>query len=210
MCLHNYQTIIVCVQLFSGIVYLKFSVHFKYLKHECWVQLLSFILLLFHVQYVYLVIVSCTVCVSRYCYMYSMCILLLFHVQYVYLVIVTCISLFLGSIFQEMNDNHNEAIPNDYSHNEDQSLDWCFPLPELPQGKEMIIKILSTWGDKYYVGLTGIDIFTDNGEKANINKVTRSVNLLPCSLYMYGWFLFIECFIIIISSLLIMFPIRSR
>lgn len=48
---------------------------------------------------------------------------------------------------------------------------WSFPLPELPKGVELIINILSTWGDKHYLGLTGIEVFTGSGEKADISKV---------------------------------------
>jgi len=39
-----------------------------------------------------------------------------------------------------------------------------FIIPELPHGQNMIINIKSTWGDKYYVGLNGIELFADNGE----------------------------------------------
>lgn len=46
-----------------------------------------------------------------------------------------------------------------------------FMIPELPQGQELVMKIWSTWGDRYYVGLTSIEIFTSSGEKAPINQV---------------------------------------
>ena len=48
----------------------------------------------------------------------------------------------------------------------------CFPIPELPTGCELVINILTTWGDRYYVGLTGIEVFTASGEKAQIAEVS--------------------------------------
>ncbi|KAJ8926520.1 hypothetical protein NQ314_021122 [Rhamnusium bicolor] len=57
-----------------------------------------------------------------------------------------------------------------------------FIIPKLPSGKTMIIDILSTWGDKYYVGLNGIEIFNDDGEIAkvkNISAIPPDVSILP-------------------------------
>jgi len=46
-----------------------------------------------------------------------------------------------------------------------------FVIPELPFGKELTVNIRSTWGDRYYVGLNGIEIFTSTGEPPAISKV---------------------------------------
>lgn len=46
-----------------------------------------------------------------------------------------------------------------------------FIIPELPTGKTLIIDILSTWGDKYYVGLNGIEIFGIDGKLVKVKKV---------------------------------------
>lgn len=46
-----------------------------------------------------------------------------------------------------------------------------FIIPELPSGDLLVIDILSTWGDKHYVGLNGIEIFSHTGEPAKIKKI---------------------------------------
>lgn len=46
-----------------------------------------------------------------------------------------------------------------------------FIIPELPSGDLLVMDILSTWGDKHYVGLNGIEIFSDTGEPAKIKKI---------------------------------------
>ena len=37
-------------------------------------------------------------------------------------------------------------------------------VPTLPNGRRLQLDILSTWGDVYYVGLTGIEVFDEQGE----------------------------------------------
>ena len=50
-------------------------------------------------------------------------------------------------------------------------------IPELPEGCELVISINTTWGDKHYVGLNGIEIHTATGQHAPIAKVRL---LEPC------------------------------
>ena len=61
--------------------------------------------------------------------------------------------------------------------------EWSFSLPELPCGQEVVVRIHSTWGDRHYVGLTGIEIFTSEGLLAPVKKVRDFVflsNYIAC------------------------------
>lgn len=46
-----------------------------------------------------------------------------------------------------------------------------FIIPELPVGKELILDITSTWGDRHYVGLNGIEIYSITGEMVSVAEV---------------------------------------
>lgn len=56
-------------------------------------------------------------------------------------------------------------------------------VPTLPSGRRLQLDILSTWGDVYYVGLTGIEVFDDRGARLSLaqDSITanpRDVNVL--------------------------------
>jgi hypothetical protein len=59
-----------------------------------------------------------------------------------------------------------------------------FWIPKMPMGKNIEFHILSTWGDNYYVGLSGIEIFNNEGnlipiESHEIVASPPDINILP-------------------------------
>ncbi|XP_035987908.1 katanin-interacting protein isoform X1 [Fundulus heteroclitus] len=57
-----------------------------------------------------------------------------------------------------------------------------FEIPVLPQGQRLVINILSTWGDRHYVGLNGVEVFSSSGEPlrpAHIRAEPPDINVLP-------------------------------
>uniref|UniRef100_A0A8C5Y5X8 Katanin interacting protein n=1 Tax=Microcebus murinus TaxID=30608 RepID=A0A8C5Y5X8_MICMU len=57
-----------------------------------------------------------------------------------------------------------------------------FKIPVLPYGQHLVIHIQSTWGDRHYVGLNGIEIFSSKGEPvpiADIKADPPDINILP-------------------------------
>ena len=56
--------------------------------------------------------------------------------------------------------------------------EYCFRTPEHPTGTELVVNLLSTWGDKFYIGLTGIEVYTSTGHPAVIAQVAFS-SIIP-------------------------------
>ncbi|KFP85945.1 Uncharacterized protein KIAA0556, partial [Acanthisitta chloris] len=57
-----------------------------------------------------------------------------------------------------------------------------FKIPVLPYGQHLVIDIRTTWGDRHYVGLNGIEVFSSEGEPVQISKITAEppdINILP-------------------------------
>lgn len=57
-----------------------------------------------------------------------------------------------------------------------------FKIPVLPYGQHLVIDIKSTWGDRHYVGLNGIEIFSSKGEPVRIENIQADppdINILP-------------------------------
>jgi len=54
-------------------------------------------------------------------------------------------------------------------------------IPTLPKGKQLVISIRNTWGDRHYVGLNGIEVFTDCGKPAEIVEVSDIVKVRCCA-----------------------------
>lgn len=47
-----------------------------------------------------------------------------------------------------------------------------FIIPELPSGRRLEIDITSTWGDRHYLGLNGIELFSISGELVQVAQVS--------------------------------------
>lgn len=61
-----------------------------------------------------------------------------------------------------------------------------------PMGFTLKIVLLSTWGDKYYIGLNGIEIFDINGNEISSNKMSLyRIAAEPPSVRFYYFFNYI-------------------
>ncbi|XP_062415985.1 katanin-interacting protein isoform X2 [Pungitius pungitius] len=57
-----------------------------------------------------------------------------------------------------------------------------FEIPVLPRGQRLVLNILSTWGDRHYVGLNSLEVFSSSGEPlrpARIRADPPDINVLP-------------------------------
>lgn len=75
------------------------------------------------------------------------------------------------------------ALPDfDDPEDDPRDPDEDFEIPVLPQGRHLVVNILSTWGDRHYVGLNGIEIFSSTGEPVKPVHITADppdINILP-------------------------------
>ncbi|XP_022250480.1 protein KIAA0556-like isoform X2 [Limulus polyphemus] len=75
-----------------------------------------------------------------------------------------------------------QLVESDGTEVTDLNFSGDFFIPVLPEGKHLTINILTTWGDKHYVGLNGIEVFTHTGEPAPVEKIwgdPADINVLP-------------------------------
>ncbi|XP_039416604.1 katanin-interacting protein isoform X2 [Corvus cornix cornix] len=104
---------------------------------------------------------------------------------------------FQGDIFDEFLHQQKINRPGEYQRKEglqtlskrqeeENSLETQdgsdFKIPVLPYGQHLVIDIQTTWGDRHYVGLNGIEVFSSKGEPVQIAKITAEppdINILP-------------------------------
>ncbi|KAI5939981.1 Katanin-interacting protein [Manis javanica] len=81
--------------------------------------------------------------------------------------------------WKEQKPEPTEEEDNSSTGTDDRS---DFKIPVLPYGQHLVIDITSTWGDRHYVGLNGIEIFSSKGQPvqiANIQADPPDINILP-------------------------------
>ncbi|XP_078414458.1 katanin-interacting protein isoform X1 [Cetorhinus maximus] len=85
---------------------------------------------------------------------------------------------------------HEESVHDIKEEKEEQTTDLerddegsdDFEIPVLPRGCHLVINITTTWGDRHYVGLNGIEIFSSTGEPVQIAQIRADpadINILP-------------------------------
>ncbi|TRY89704.1 hypothetical protein DNTS_033846, partial [Danionella cerebrum] len=100
-----------------------------------------------------------------------------------------------GDIFDEFVQRQSRPTPfapqgtysppladSDDAEDDTRDPDEDFEIPVLPQGRNLILNILSTWGDRHYLGLNGIEIFSSSGEPVRPVHITADppdINVLP-------------------------------
>ncbi|KFQ93193.1 Uncharacterized protein KIAA0556, partial [Nipponia nippon] len=86
--------------------------------------------------------------------------------------------------YQQMRKEELQTLPK--RQEEENSVEAYdgndFKIPVLPYGQHLVIDIQTTWGDRHYVGLNGIEVFSSKGEPVQISKITAEppdINILP-------------------------------
>ena len=75
----------------------------------------------------------------------------------------------IGDALDDLLRHDHQRGEQDYD-GENPSFVDDFVIPELPSGQRLVVNILTTWGDQYYVGLNGIEVFNSNGKQSDITK----------------------------------------
>ncbi|XP_009672946.2 katanin-interacting protein isoform X1 [Struthio camelus] len=86
--------------------------------------------------------------------------------------------------YQLMRKDELQTLPKRQEEENSMEMDDGndFKIPVLPYGQHLVIDIQTTWGDRHYVGLNGIEVFSSKGEPVQISKITAKppdINILP-------------------------------
>ncbi|NXA09629.1 K0556 protein, partial [Sapayoa aenigma] len=85
--------------------------------------------------------------------------------------------------YQQMRKEGLQTLPKRQEENPVEAHDGNdFKIPVLPYGQHLVIDIRTTWGDRHYVGLNGIEVFSSKGEPVQVAKITAEppdINILP-------------------------------
>ncbi|EAR94456.2 hypothetical protein TTHERM_00052450 (macronuclear) [Tetrahymena thermophila SB210] len=81
---------------------------------------------------------------------------------------------FMGDILKSVQKENRQIEQQNLQINTQQ-----FQIPMLPEGKSIKIEIYTTWGDNYYVGLTGIEFFDSKGNLIQISNPKKQVKADP-------------------------------
>uniref|UniRef100_U3B7Z3 Uncharacterized protein KIAA0556 n=1 Tax=Callithrix jacchus TaxID=9483 RepID=U3B7Z3_CALJA len=99
----------------------------------------------------------------------------------------------LDEFLQQKGNRHSSLLPSRKGEppGPSRGQDGCsgetdaegdFKIPVLPYGQCLVIDITSTWGDRHYVGLNGIEIFSSKGKPVQISNIKADppdINILP-------------------------------
>ena len=74
---------------------------------------------------------------------------------------------------EEGERGYCEGVEGERGYCEGMEGERGYSTPELPTGQQLVLNLLTTWGDQFYVGLTGLEIFTASGERASVTQVEQ-------------------------------------